>query len=106
MRRASPAAAREIGAPAVIVMPGDAPELKIANTRAFGAEVVLYDRATEDRDAIGTKLAEERGLSLVKPFDNEDVIAGQGTCGLEIADQATEAGIGRLTFLSRAAAAA
>ncbi|MDE0344914.1 MAG: pyridoxal-phosphate dependent enzyme, partial [Boseongicola sp.] len=92
-------AAREMGAPAVIVMPGDAPELKIANTRAFGAEVVLYDRATEDRDAIGTKLAEERGLSLVKPFDNEDVIAGQGTCGLEIADQATEAGIGEADVL-------
>ncbi|MYI67476.1 MAG: pyridoxal-phosphate dependent enzyme, partial [Boseongicola sp. SB0673_bin_14] len=90
---------REMGAPAVIVMPGDAPELKIANTRAFGAEVVLYDRATEDRDAIGTKLAEERGLSLVKPFDNEDVIAGQGTCGLEIADQATEAGIGEADVL-------
>ena len=92
-------AAREMGAPAVIVMPSDAPALKIANTRAFGAEVVLYDRATEDRDAIGTKLAEERGLALVKPFDNEDVIAGQGTCGLEIADQASEAGIGEADVL-------
>ena len=92
-------AAREMGAPAVIVMPSDAPALKIANTRSFGAEVVLYDRATEDRDAIGTKLAEERGLALVKPFDNEDVIAGQGTCGLEIADQASEAGIGEADVL-------
>ncbi|MYK33091.1 MAG: pyridoxal-phosphate dependent enzyme, partial [Boseongicola sp. SB0670_bin_30] len=77
----------------------DAPALKIANTRAYGAEVVLYDRATEDRDAIGTKLADERGLALVKPFDNEDVIAGQGTCGLEIAEQASEAGIGEADVL-------
>ena len=62
-------AAAEFGVPAVIVMPADAPALKIANTRALGAEVVLYDRATEDRDAIGTALAAERGLTLVKPFD-------------------------------------
>ena len=92
-------AARETGIPAVIVMPGDAPALKIANTRAYGAEVVLYDRATEDRDAIGTTLAEERGLALVKPFDNEDVIAGQGTCGLELAEQATAAGVGEADVL-------
>ena len=92
-------AAREMGVPAVVVMPSDAPALKIVNTRAYGAEVVLYDRATEDRDAIGTALAEERGLALVKPFDNEDVIAGQGTCGLEIADQASEAGIGEADVL-------
>ena len=86
-------AAAELGAPATIIMPSDAPELKIANTRAYGADVVLYDRETEDRDAIGATLAEERGLTLIKPFDNEDVIAGQGTAGLEIAEQATEAGI-------------
>ncbi|MDE0694999.1 MAG: threonine/serine dehydratase [Boseongicola sp.] len=92
-------AAREMGVPAVIVMPGDAPALKIANTQAYGAEVVLYDRATEDRDAIGTALADERGLALVKPFDNEDVIAGQGTCGLEIAEQASGAGIGEADVL-------
>ena len=92
-------AAREMGVPAVIVMPGDAPTLKIANTQAYGAEVVLYDRATEDRDAIGTTLADERGLALVKPFDNEDVIAGQGTCGLEIAEQASDAGIGESDVL-------
>ena len=92
-------AAREMGIPAVIVMPSDAPALKIANTRAYGADVVLYDRSTEDRDAIGTTLADERGLALVKPFDNEDVIAGQGTCGLEIADQASEAGIGEADVL-------
>lgn len=86
------AAARH-GMAAVIVMPADAPEVKIANTRALGAEVVLYDRATEDRDAIGARIAEERGLVLVKPFDDAQVIAGQGTTGLEIAEQATEAGV-------------
>ncbi len=86
-------AAREHGAPAVIVMPSDAPAIKIANTRALGAEVVLYDRATEDRDAIGTRLADERGLTLVKPFDEPQVIAGQGTCGLEIAEDMNALGI-------------
>jgi threonine dehydratase len=80
------AAARH-GLPAVIVMPVDAPEVKIANTRAYGAEVVLYDRATEDRDAIGARLAKERGLVLIKPYDEPEVIAGQGTIGLEIAEQ-------------------
>lgn len=92
-------AAREMSAPAVIVMPEDAPALKIANTRAYGAEVVLYDRATGDRDAIGAELAEARGLTLIKPFDNEDVIAGQGTSGLEIAAQAMEAGIEQANVL-------
>lgn len=80
-------AAREHGAPAVIIMPANAPAIKIANTRALGAEVVLYDRATEDRDEIGARLAAERGLTLVKPFDEPQVIAGQGTCGLEIAQE-------------------
>ena len=87
-------AARQADAPCVIIMPADAPRLKIDNTRALGAEIVLYDRvAGEDREAIGQKLAAERGLTLVKPFDNAEVIAGQGTCGLEIAAQAREAGI-------------
>lgn len=86
-------AARAAGVPAVIIMPQDAPALKIANTRALGAEVVLYDRATEDRDAIGAELSTTRGLSLIKPFDNADVIAGQGTVGLEIAQDATALGI-------------
>lgn len=80
-------------APCVILMPSDAPQVKIANTRAYGAEVVLYDRATQDRDAIGAALAAERGLTLVKPFDDSQVIAGQGTVGLEIAEQAAEAGV-------------
>ncbi|MCF1708789.1 threonine/serine dehydratase [Tabrizicola sp. J26] len=86
------AAARH-GIPAVIVMPSDAPAVKIANTRAYGAEVILYDRETEDRDAIGEKLADERGLTLIKPFDNPEVIAGQGTAGIEIAEQAALLGI-------------
>jgi threonine dehydratase len=79
---------------AVIVMPRDAPRIKIDNTRALGAEVVLYDRAGgEDRDVIGSEIAQARGLTLVKPFDDPQVIAGQGTTGLEIAEQAAEAGI-------------
>ncbi|MDX5349405.1 MAG: threonine/serine dehydratase [Paracoccaceae bacterium] len=86
------AAARH-DAPCVILMPADAPAVKIANTRAYGAEVVLYDRATQDRDAIGAALAAERGLTLVKPFDDPQVIAGQGTLGLELAEQAAEAGV-------------
>ncbi|NNJ69273.1 MAG: threonine/serine dehydratase [Boseongicola sp.] len=86
-------AARELGATAVIIMPSDAPALKIVNTRALGAEVVLYDRETEDRDEIGESLSTQRGLSLIKPFDNAHVIAGQGTTGLEIAEQANQAGI-------------
>ncbi len=92
-------AAREHGTSAVIVMPGDAPISKIENTRALGAEVVLYDRATEDRDAIGAKLARERNLTLIKPFDNEQVIAGQGTIGIEIAAQAAETGVDAATVL-------
>jgi threonine dehydratase len=79
--------------PAVIVMPADAPAVKIANTRAYGAEVVLYDRLTQDRDVIGAELATERGLTLIKPYDEPQVIAGQGTIGLEMAEQAAEAGV-------------
>jgi threonine dehydratase len=92
------AAARH-GVPCVILMPSDAPEVKIANTRAYGAEVVLYDRATEDRDAIGARLAAGRGLTLIRPYDDPQVIAGQGTTGLEIATQAAAAGIDRADVL-------
>lgn len=82
------------GVQATIIMPADAPQAKIDNTRFYGAEVILYDRkGGEDRNVIGARLQEERGLPLIKPFDNADVIAGQGTCGLEIAQQAREAGI-------------
>lgn len=86
-------AARMHGVPAAILMPSDAPRVKIDNTRALGAEVVLFDRATGDRDAIGSALAEERGLTLIKPFDEPQVIAGQGTTGLEIAQQAADCGV-------------
>ncbi len=87
-------AAKMHGVPAAIIMPKDAPALKIANTRALGAEVILYDRAAgEDRDAIGAQLSQDRGLTLIKPYDEPLVIAGQGTCGLEIAAQAQAEGI-------------
>jgi threonine dehydratase len=93
-------AAELSGAPCVIVMPNDAPKLKIANTRAYGAEVVLYDRpGGEDRQAVGGKIAAERGLSLIRPFDEPMVMAGQGTCGLEIAEQAKAAGVTRADVL-------
>ncbi|MEO0939193.1 MAG: threonine/serine dehydratase [Pseudomonadota bacterium] len=81
------------GVPSVILMPSDAPRLKIENTRALGAEVVTYNRASEDRDVVGHALAAERGLTLIKPFDEPEVIAGQGTCGLEIAAQAAAQGV-------------
>ncbi len=86
-------AARLHGVPAVIVMPSDAPQMKIENTKGYGAEVLLYDRDTEDRSAIGAKLAAERGLTLIKPYDEPQVIAGQGTTGLEIAEQAASEGV-------------
>lgn len=87
------AAARDLGMPAVIVMPADAPRMKIDNTRGFGAEVILYDRVREDRVAIGRKLASERGLVLVPPFDDFHVMAGQGTIGLELVEDAKAAGV-------------
>lgn len=87
-------AASRHGVPSVIVMPEDAPALKLANTRALGAEVVTYDRAGgESREAIGQALSAERGLTLIKPYDEPMVIAGQGTTGLEIAEQAAELGV-------------
>lgn len=77
----------------VIVMPSDAPQLKIDNTRALGAEVVLYDRDHESREEIGNRIAAERNLTLIKPYDEPQVIAGQGTTGLEIAQDAAAMGI-------------
>lgn len=93
-------AAAMLGSHATIVMPADAPALKLQNTRDYGAEVILYDRAGgENREAIGDRLARERGLSLIKPYDHPQVIAGQGTCGLEIADQARALGVDRAEVL-------
>ena len=86
-------AARDMGTSAVIVMPSDAPRLKIENTRSHGAEVVLYDRVKEDRVAIGQRLAKDRGLVLVPPFDDYHVMAGQGTIGLELVADAAQQGI-------------
>jgi threonine dehydratase len=76
----------------LIVMPSDAPRLKIERTRAFGGEIHLYDRVGEDRDAIAVRIAKERGAAIVHPFDDPDVIAGQGTVGLELMEQASELG--------------
>ncbi|KPH65322.1 MULTISPECIES: threonine ammonia-lyase [Novosphingobium] len=85
------AAARLLGIPATIVMPADAPAIKVANTRALGAQIVPYDRYTQSREEIATALANARGAVLVPSFDDPFVIAGQGTAGLEILEQAGEA---------------
>jgi threo-3-hydroxy-L-aspartate ammonia-lyase len=77
--------ARLHGIAATIVMPSDAPPMKIAATKGYGASVVLYDRYTEDRAAIGREISEETGATLIPPFDYVPVMAGQGTCGLEVA---------------------
>jgi threonine dehydratase len=85
------AAAKLLGIPATIVMPADAPAIKLENTRALGAEVVLYNRLTESREKIARELANTRGATLVPSFDDPFIIAGQGTIGLEIIDQAMQA---------------
>jgi threonine dehydratase len=86
------AAARLLGMPASVVMPSDAPAMKIANTRALGADVVLYDRAAQSREDIARALASKRGAILVPSFDDPFIIAGQGTIGIEILEQARDAG--------------
>ncbi len=87
------ATARDLGIDVKIIMPQDAPALKIANTRAYGATVILYDRYTESREAIGRDLAEREGRTLVKPYDDHDIMAGQGTAGLEIAQSLQAMGV-------------
>jgi threonine dehydratase len=79
--------AQVLGMPAVVVMPKDAPEMKIEATRGYGAQVMLYDRYTEDREALGMRLAEERGMTLIPPYDHPHVMAGQGTVALEMIDE-------------------
>ncbi len=79
--------ARLLGVDAVIVMPSDAPAIKIDATRGYGAEVLLYDRYTEDREAIGKRLADERGLTLIPPYDHPHVMAGQGTAAKELIEE-------------------
>jgi threonine dehydratase len=87
------AAAKLLSMRATIVMPSDAPRAKRERTKALGAEVVLYDRNTEDRAAIARKLVEERGATLVPPYDDPLIIAGQGTIGREIVEQLAERGL-------------
>jgi len=86
-------AAKLCGVKATIIMPEDAPDLKIQNTKDLGAEVIFYDRFGESREDIGQKLTEEKGVSLIKPYDNFHIIAGQGTCGKEIAEQCADLGV-------------
>jgi threonine dehydratase len=81
-------AARELGSTAVIVMPADTPASKAAAVAGYGAEIVTYDRYTEDRVAIGEKLAADRGLALIPPYEHPHVIAGQGTAALELLEDA------------------
>ncbi len=82
--------AQLLGMPATIVMPQDAPAAKVAATQGYGGRVVFYDRYTEDREAIGRRLAEEGGLTLIPPYDHADVIAGQGTAALELFEEVGE----------------
>jgi threo-3-hydroxy-L-aspartate ammonia-lyase len=83
-------AARLLGVPATIVMPHDAPAMKVAATRGYGATVVSYDRYTEDREQIGRDLAEKHGLTLIPPYDHFDVICGQGTAAKELFEEVGE----------------
>lgn len=87
------AVSAHFGIPATIVMPADAPAAKIEGTRSRGAEVVLYDRMREDREAIANDLAEKQSLTIVPPFDHPHIVAGQGTVGLEIAADCQARGI-------------
>jgi len=87
------AAAKLLGMPAVIVMPHDAPRPKRERTAGWGAEVVLYDRQRDDREAIARSIAEQRGATLVPPYDDPLVIAGQGTAGREIVEDMEEVGL-------------
>jgi threonine dehydratase len=91
--------ARLLGMPATIVMPKDAPAIKIEATRGYGAEVVLYDRRLEDREAIGARLARDRGMTLIPPYDHAHVMAGQGTAALELIEDVAAMGEGPLDAL-------
>ncbi len=87
------AAAQLFGIPALIVMPADAPRAKIEGTRAYGAEIVTYDRVKDDREAIAARICAERGATLIRPYDDPGIMAGQGTAGLEIAEDAARFGV-------------
>ncbi|MBL6931842.1 MAG: threonine/serine dehydratase [Rhodospirillales bacterium] len=94
------AASQLLGMPALIVMPEDAPAIKIANTLAYGAEIVFYDRLNENREEIGEKLVQQRDATLVRPYDDGMIIAGQGTVGLEMVQQVQEMDTGMDVFLA------
>lgn len=85
-------AAQVLGVQATILMPEDAPQIKVSNTKAYGAEVLHFNRYKESREEIGQKLCQERGATLIKPYDDPRIIAGQGTAGLEIVEQVKEIG--------------
>jgi threonine dehydratase len=87
-------AGQMLGVPRVIVMPADAPSVKRAATEAYGAEVVVYDRDTQDREALGRQMSHDRGLTLIPPYDHPHVIAGQGTAARELFEE-----VGPLDFL-------
>ncbi len=91
--QATACAAFAVGAKATVFMPHDAPRIKVDSTRGWGAEIVHYDRVTDDRDAITRAFADRTGAILVPPFDHEDVIAGQGTLAMELAEDAEAAGL-------------
>ncbi len=80
-------AGRLLGVPSVIVMPDDSPRVKLEATRGYGGEVVLYNRNETEREALGAKIAAERGLTVIPPYDHPDIIAGQGTVALEFHEQ-------------------
>ena len=86
-------AGRLLGVRTTIVMPADAPTLKVANTRASGAEIVLYDRVKDSREAIGQEISARTGATIVPPYDHPWILTGQGTVGIEIAEQAKAAGV-------------
>jgi len=83
-------AAKVLSIPATVVMPSDAPQIKVEATRGYGADIVLYDRLTGDREAIARQLASERGLTVIPPFDHPHIIAGQGTAALELFQEAPD----------------
>ncbi len=91
--QATACAAFAVGTKATVFMPHDAPRIKVDSTRGWGAEIVHYDRVTDDRDAITRAFADRTGAILVPPFDHEDVIAGQGTLAMELAEDAAAAGL-------------
>jgi len=91
-------AAQQFGMRAVIVMPKDAPAIKVAATRGYGGEIIFYDRYTEDREAIGRQLAQEQGLTLIPPYDHPHVMAGQGTSAKELIESVSS-NAGALDYL-------